>query len=345
MRARVKYIDSLKGIAILLVVMGHVIACFFYDWNVVLHECPNAMYWWRLIYRFHMPLMFFVSGYLYVSDRLLNTNLVQLWLHKVLPLILPFIFMGTINYLIRGSAESYWFLRTLSFYITLQMCYEMVRKHIKKSFAALIADIMFIVVTWLFIEFAIKGRLENCERLNVIFDFQHLIWCWLYFSIGVFMRRYGMLEKMTANKHISVIYPLVTMGYIYLSVGENKALPYYVNLICVFCVIISIFIISRERLTEGKIAKVLQYCGRHTLEIYVIHPFFLLSLPFVGDIIILQCNGGTSKSIMNGECIELIASLCISIGTIALCALIYEPMKSFPLLYKCFFGREIVSKK
>lgn len=63
------YLDVLKGIAILLMVMGHVIT-----WTLdksfihqpVLSLSGNELYLslvYKIIYSFHMPLLFFVSGF------------------------------------------------------------------------------------------------------------------------------------------------------------------------------------------------------------------------------------------------------------------------------------------
>ena len=58
MRERNRMLDSLKGFAIFLVVLGHVIQTVFapdsYDSNVI----------FKIIYSFHMPLFIFISGYL-----------------------------------------------------------------------------------------------------------------------------------------------------------------------------------------------------------------------------------------------------------------------------------------
>lgn len=51
------WIDSLKGILILLVVLGHSIQ------NTLGEECYGN-YWWNLIYSFHMPAFMAISGYL-----------------------------------------------------------------------------------------------------------------------------------------------------------------------------------------------------------------------------------------------------------------------------------------
>lgn len=53
---RVKWIDYLKGFAILLMVIGHY------------QGTPTFLNVW--IYAFHMPLFFFLSGYL--SENILN---------------------------------------------------------------------------------------------------------------------------------------------------------------------------------------------------------------------------------------------------------------------------------
>ena len=51
---RIKWIDMLKGIGVIAVVVGH-----FYNNETLL----------RIISSFHMPLFFFISGYLFVPQK------------------------------------------------------------------------------------------------------------------------------------------------------------------------------------------------------------------------------------------------------------------------------------
>lgn len=51
------WIDSFKGVLILLVVLGHSMQFFLGD------KCYDN-YWWNLIYSFHMPAFMAISGYL-----------------------------------------------------------------------------------------------------------------------------------------------------------------------------------------------------------------------------------------------------------------------------------------
>ena len=68
---RIEYLDTIKGFAILLMIMGHSIAWNFPCWQDIL-PIQEGMQWqkikvgllWNLIYSFHMASFFFVSGFL-----------------------------------------------------------------------------------------------------------------------------------------------------------------------------------------------------------------------------------------------------------------------------------------
>ena len=87
MNRRIGYIDQIKGLAIFLVVLAHVMAFTYQNWEVVLqHKNVAPLLWWRIIYSFHMPLFFCVSGYL-CSIKKGYTKFVR---NKVRSLIIPF---------------------------------------------------------------------------------------------------------------------------------------------------------------------------------------------------------------------------------------------------------------
>ena len=60
---REEWVDNIKGMAILLVVIGHVIDGF--ELNGIYGSAKYAWNTIDLIYSFHMPLFFMISGYLY----------------------------------------------------------------------------------------------------------------------------------------------------------------------------------------------------------------------------------------------------------------------------------------
>lgn len=53
---RLRYIDATRGFAIFLVVLGHVL-------NIGMNNYDENHFLHRLIYSFHMPLFFFLSGF------------------------------------------------------------------------------------------------------------------------------------------------------------------------------------------------------------------------------------------------------------------------------------------
>ncbi len=60
MQERIKWVDNLKGFAILLVILGHSLQYFYRDFN-------NS-HLANFIYSFHMPLFFALSGFVSFRD-------------------------------------------------------------------------------------------------------------------------------------------------------------------------------------------------------------------------------------------------------------------------------------
>lgn len=81
---RLMWIDELKGIAIILVVIGH------------LFWLPSELH--QIIYAFHIPIFFFISGFLFRQDKYLNiAMLLQKNTHRLLK---PYFIFSTISLLL-----------------------------------------------------------------------------------------------------------------------------------------------------------------------------------------------------------------------------------------------------
>lgn len=77
MKERIEYIDVAKGITILLVVVGHV------------ESAPSPLR--SLIYSFHMPLFFILSGFFFKKGDVLGT------IKKMVPsLVIPYFLVGSV---------------------------------------------------------------------------------------------------------------------------------------------------------------------------------------------------------------------------------------------------------
>ena len=112
---RLSYVDSLKGIGILLVVMGHLLS-------------PGELYLQstvkQFVYSFHMPLFFFLSGLVYGLSRLSNSKVFLA--KKITSLLIPYLsftalyaFVRSVSWIEILSTEEvhkgYWFSVALFF--------------------------------------------------------------------------------------------------------------------------------------------------------------------------------------------------------------------------------------
>lgn len=115
MKQRDTFLDFSKGIAIFLVVLGHVLEKSMQQKNEV----------YEFIYLFHMPFFFMLSGYLACRTKAFDS---RFYLKKIRSLLLPFFFVGISFTVLDGQYQSffcncfhngYWFLLSLFFYLVL----------------------------------------------------------------------------------------------------------------------------------------------------------------------------------------------------------------------------------
>lgn len=164
---RYNWIDSLKGMAIILVVIGH------------LNGVSSGLN--QYIYSFHMPLFFFISGYLFNFEKYIDIGK-EYVIKKINSLIIPYFFFSVISYIfyiimdslyqpqiqnievfkegilfnlyvIICSASGYlintplWFLPCL--FIT-EVSFFILRKHFKPNYALLFIIIAFSLIGFLY---------------------------------------------------------------------------------------------------------------------------------------------------------------------------------------------------
>ncbi|MDR3190721.1 MAG: acyltransferase [Lactobacillaceae bacterium] len=105
-RARVEWVDVAKGIAILLVVYGHVILGLN---DATLWDTPNYHFQYSVVYGFHMPLFFLLSG-LFINNWV-NRPFKQAISQKAYRLLIPYVvwslIQGSVMILLSGSTNSH----------------------------------------------------------------------------------------------------------------------------------------------------------------------------------------------------------------------------------------------
>ena len=134
-KERLYYFDVMKGIAITLVVIGHVML---FSFNVNPSEPSKFIY-------FNMPLFFYISGYLAYRQIDLIADLIQRLFKRGIVLLFPYAFFLILYHIFSESDNSiielltmgggrYWFLYDLFIISSFFLIYGYLIRNIKKRY-------------------------------------------------------------------------------------------------------------------------------------------------------------------------------------------------------------------
>lgn len=251
---RIAYIDRLKGLAIILVVIGHLL------------KTGETGMLYRFIYSFHMPLFMFLSG-LVIKDFPKWQKLS----FKLTNYLLPFFFVGVLyscfignsigNYFISAKKLGYWYLLVLAeFYMLLFIYGFFGQRNMKK-------DVIFALLCYLSLFFACKylpSYIINGFSLNICYQ------NWPFFVLGFicrgpFIRRY--------DKYKNVVYTIALLMYVPLFIyWMNTGHAFVLQAYCAIILLFSLF--NMRDSNDSNIERKLSIIGRKTLDIYIYHSFF-----------------------------------------------------------------------
>jgi len=273
---RIQYVDRLKGLAIILVVIGHIYLFTMNDGDNIVGNCVGS---------FHMCLFMFLSGFV-ASSGVTKPYWTQkkLW-KKIAGLIIPMLVFGGLftltfgpidswhvfmerffNFLMAPAKNGYWYLMSLSvFYLSLLLF--RFNKWNSKIVEVLIAALSYglIMIGWKFTAQKYDPFcLLNCGNF------------YLFFITGVFASKYGLLDKLKNYKWLVVplfIVFLLLFNWTMPIHALNSAMK---HILVPGCAVTSLLILFVNR--EGKNSKcetLLSWVGRNTLDVYVLHYFFV----------------------------------------------------------------------
>lgn len=260
---RLQYLDQMKGIAILLVVVGHVM-----QFSFGIHgSSVNDM-----LEIFHMPLFFYVSGYLaYKSITGLRPVLDRI-IHKGKALVLPLMTVGSLHaifvhedvahWMLRGFG-GYWFLYVLLITSVIFILIESVACRFKSPILYASAFILpYIGVIGL--------KLSHIEMGGAI-PVNHFVSYYRYFLIGWMCKKYLPFNQLLFGNNIT--YALGFILFLLQWYWCDKC-----NMLLIFLGAIGAIIVLQQWLHTAPKTKVLNlfsYLGQKSLIIYVIHYFFI----------------------------------------------------------------------
>lgn len=317
---RLLFIDRLKGLAIISVIMGHV-------YLFSMHAGRGL--WYEVICSFHMPLFLFISGYVCMRFPAFSNLGVKRWLTKIIRLLLPMWWFGllftlyttgwptsieafwekVIVFLAAPAKMGYWYLMSLSvFYCTLQLF----RLNRANRFGVdLLIGIGMWGIFWL-------GR-KYLAQSNDLFCLINCSNFYPFFMGGVMVRKYGLMDKLSLHKN-NWLFTFSLIGYVILFNFETD-IHFLEMLRCLvlmpFCaVVVLLMAFSAREKSLSIVENMLSFVGRHTLDIYVIHYFVLSLFRLDGIGLWLEETGNSGFSLLFVTAVALIisfASICLGL--------------------------------
>ena len=294
MQTRNITIDIMRGITITLMVIGHLI--------------PYASYSFNLVYSFHMPIFFLLSGFC-SAKSLLQTERLHfgkfLW-KKIKAIYIPLLMFRFLLNLMLGEAAGMfqnplwffyypgdWFLQTLFWGDLLFFLFICLCRRFQKSAVRIVLPMAWIAIS--------TYLLDLSRTLNPIiggylpFHFGILALCFAFMLIGYFLSLFGpklcslwYVRKELAGKETLrvplagwiVLACFAAVGLIYLGENEivNVATTYIGNnyfMFFAFCLLLIylVYELSRFLASFPHIGRFLAFWGRNSFYVYIVHTF------------------------------------------------------------------------
>lgn len=336
---RIEYIDALRGFTMILVVLHHV--------SLMGFGIESVLGQW--IVEFRMPLFFFISGFvLYKSSQVWNLSNTLVFLKKkiVVQILSPLVFFLIYVYaynknlmesLVGPTKAGYWFTFMLfSYFLIYIICQVLFDKFKAKSgmrdFILVIVGLLVFfsayVLSYLF--------LEKENQWAGLIGGANLKY-FLFFGLGTLVKKhFDTFERwLDATPLVLVsISAYFLMNVFYEPINNSGAIFRFLFIILTACTgIIGIFAFFRKyqaNFTSNHPAGVLlQTIGRRTLDIYLLHYFFIPEQ---------MKNAFTIFSDYNLPLIEFVCSLSIAFLIIAVCLGVSAILRVSPTLGHFLFG-------
>ena len=335
---RIGYIDALRGFTMFLVVLEHVASM---CWGIVGKGISVHDY----LVQVRMPLFFFISGFvLYKEGVEWNGHYIVQFFKKKIPvqLISPFIFFAVFLHvkdvslydgLMDKYKAGYWFtLALLEFFVL----YAAVRFLIRRWWSAIILVAVGLVLYALCWPTMTTGHhtIDNTLALLSVHQWRFFI----FLVLGTLTRQhFATVERWLDGKWLL---PVCVACYLLVNAFgamlHADAVPMRLLLSLTGLVAVFAFFRSRQTLFSGdkRLGRMMQFVGRRTLDIYLIHYFLVPT-----GLSVLTVFGDHPMPI-----VEAAVSSLIAIIIIAASLLVSSIIRLSPMLAHWLFGAKTGSK-
>lgn len=357
---RIEYIDALRGFTMILVVFSRVEL-----FSLNIH--PENSLLNSVFITFRMPLFFFISGFIaYKAGKIWDG---KAWItntkKKLLVQLIPTLVFGSLCSYASGhnifawintpSKFGYWFtLALLNMFLIYYTFNYLTCKLNANSKGGGIA--LYGVALILYLSTYIFGRLPASAKAvtdlftlyNTFFYFQFFVFGNLFARFMPFFEKLLTDSRFTAGIIISFCFFFWLNSTAYLDkegilAQHSMLLRSGINqisfLLPKYCALLIVFALFRKHKqlfsSTTRLGTYLQYIGKRTLDVYLLHYFFLQSIPWIGDFF---------KSSPN-MVLELTTGISLSILIIIICLTVSNILRISDLLGHYLFGAKIPVKQ
>lgn len=321
---RLEYIDIARGIAIILIVLGHTIT-----------YSQNCRIIYKIIYSFHVALFFIISGYTYKIKK--EESFLTFFKRKFTRIMVPYYiwaFLFIIPFYIFGSStgdaiganysmlelkkivfnvfyangnlfalkqnSALWFLPSLFsmeiiYYYIIKKCDN--NKNLTAIF--LILEFLIAIITYKFMKFIFPLGINTCLHYGI------------FYHIGYLMKKNNFMDSITFNNVLFLIIITITglfaalLNYRVVSAIDYAYGNLYFAIFSGIFLSISVLIISKKI----KRSKLLEYIGKNTMGILVFHKLM---------VVVMQSKLGIISNLLKKSNILIEIIVGMSIASIAI---------------------------
>ena len=281
-KERIKYIDSLKGFAMICVVLGHVTHGYLQEPSMADNTVLKVID--TLIYSFHMYLFMYISCFLFhtayfIDNGEIKKDRIRRQVYNLIGIYIIFsvvqgffkFFCGKLVHksvslvdilLIFGKTISpYWYLYVLiAFYLIFSV-----------SKIRMLDDKIMLTAAF------VLGLLSMFVNINNWFEIKKIMYYLLFFAMGiVYHRNRNSVFFSKGAVAIMIIISVVMLPLLFIG-DMNIYLKHTVKFLCGIGLSVMFFVIFERVEVLSKIW-IFNICGKYCLEIYVIHCFFTAGL-------------------------------------------------------------------
>ncbi len=291
MKQRYLQFDLLKGVAILLVILGHI----FYLTNA---ETYTKSILWNLLVSVHMPLFIFISGYFSAKALDLSfSSVVSYWRNKASRLLLPLLFLPVLmHWLTQGFILElpwieymgrYWFTYVLFelflvFYL-FRLGFNLLKNVVPKLMSKWQSECVYFTLSVVALSAFPRLLLSIGIELPIELLFPKVVWLYKYFVFGYLMARNTWLEQLIRDDRFGAfsIFTYVALLYVeYVWYAWDAPLAGGIPII-LFGLMSFYYVACKASEKASRGTNFIAYLGRESLPIYLTHYFFLPHLPWL----------------------------------------------------------------